>query len=201
VLRGIRRCPDQPVLEVELLRKFCLVFSLFWVLPVISLCEDNPDMWHEKSETDPVTDSRKVYMFRIADHEILSLGNLVSQSWPRIVIGCENRHNFFAFQINKPPMTSQNSKVSATTRFGSFKPVTTDWDSRAGGAMLVMPDKADPINFAAGLTLVDKVFLRYTPKQGPDVTLEFTVTGVKNHLPNIARACGWDYAKAVREVQ
>ena len=183
------------------MRKLCLIVSLFLTIPVVAFCEDNRDMWHEKSETDPVTDSKKVYMYRIADHEILSLGNLVNQSWPRIVIGFENGHSFFAFQVNKPPLTSQNNKVSATTRFGSFKPVTTNWDSRAGGKMLAMPDKANPINFAAGITLVDKVFLRYTPKQGPEVTLEVTVTGVKNHLPNIARACGWDYAKALREVQ
>lgn len=184
------------------MKKFCiLALLLLFELGSLLHSEDNRDMWHEKSETDPVTDSKKVYMYRIADNEILSLGNLVNQSWPRIVIGCENGHSFFAFQINKAPLTLQNNQVSATTRFGSFKPVTTNWDSRAGGTMLVMPDKSDPINFAAGLTLVDKAFLRYTPKQGPELTLEFTVTGVKNHLPNIARACGWDYAKAIREVQ
>ncbi|MFN8006032.1 MAG: hypothetical protein U0V70_03165 [Terriglobia bacterium] len=67
--------------------------------------------------------------------------------------------------------------------------------------MLRMPRQIDPINFAAGLTQVDKAFLRYTPKQGLEVTPEFTVTGVKNHFAKHCAACGWDYAKAVREVQ
>ena len=189
------------MLEVELLRRLSLLFSLFLTLPVGSFSADNSDLWHEKSEKDPVTDAKKVYMYRIADHEILSLGNLVNQSWPRIIVGCENRHSFFAFEITKPPLATPNNKVSATTRFGSYKPQTIDWDSRAGGLMLVMPDRADPVNFAVGMSLVDKVFLRYKSKDGVEMTLEFTVTSAKSHLPNIAQACGWDYAKALREVQ
>ena len=64
-----------------------------------------------------------------------------------------------------------------------------------------MPDRADPIIFAVGMSLVDKVFLRDTSKDRVEMTLEFTVAGAKNHLPSIAQACGWDYAKALREVQ
>src|SRR2546428_1006321 len=111
-------------------------------------------------------------MYRIADHEILSFGNLVNQSWPRIIVGCENKHSFFAFEITKPPMTAAHDKVSVTTRFGSYKLQTSDWGSRAGGSILLMPDRSDPINFAVALTLVDKVFLRYTSKEGSEMTLE-----------------------------
>lgn len=170
-------------------------------MSLISFGADGGDWWQEVNEKDPVTDSKKIYMFRIAEHETLSLGNLLNKMWPRIIVGCQDKHSFFAFQIKKPPMVSASGKVSATTRFGTYKPQTIDWEWRAAGSMLVMPDRADPINFAAGLTLVDKIYLRYASKEGPEVTLEFSMTGIKSHLPNIAQACGWDYAKALREVQ
>jgi len=49
-------------------------------------------------------------------------------------------------------------------------------------------------------TLADKYLFRYAAKEGADITLEFSLEGVKNHLPKIAQACGWDYAEAVRQV-
>jgi len=186
---------------IEPMRKLCLFAGLLCSLSQISFSADGGDLWHEMNEKDPVTDSKKIYMYRIADHEILSLGNLFNKMWPRLLVGCENKRSFFAFQLSKSPVTSTGNWVSATTRFGSFKPQTSNWEWRAGGSILLMPDRSDPINFAAALTLADKLYVRYASKEGPEVTLEFSLTGVKNHLPNIAQACGWDYAKALREVQ
>jgi hypothetical protein len=85
-------------------------------MSLISFGADGGDLWQEMNEKDPVTDSKKVYMFRIAEHETLSLGNLFNKMWPRIVVGCQDKRSFFAFQISKPPLVSASGKVSATTR-------------------------------------------------------------------------------------
>lgn len=176
------------------------ILYLAFALPVAAMAADAPkDRWMEKTEIDKVTDSRMVYMVRMADDQTLNLGNWVNRNWPSLLVGCENKHPIFAVGINKPPRLGPAGNVSVTSRFGDFKPTTENWESAHGGTYLRM--LADPINASVALTKADKFLIRYTPKDGADVTLEFTLVGVKDHLPKIAQDCGWNYDQALRRLR
>src|SRR5262249_41790423 len=188
--------------EKHKMTAYSALLALSLVLHVVSVCAagDTPqDHWREKTEIDKITDEKMVYMFRVADGEYFKLGNLVEASWPRLAIGCQNRRSFFGVQLAPPPRLDGAGGASVTTRHGTFNPVTLTWRVSAGSDKgLAVADRI-AINFAAVLTLVDKFLLRYKSREGSDVTLEFTTFGVKDHLPRIAQACGWDYARAIRE--
>jgi hypothetical protein len=178
-------------------------FARAMLMPMVSVAAaaDRPpeDRWHEHTEVDKITDSKMVYLTRVADNEVFKLGNLVERNWPRLAGGCQDRGAFFGVMLTNPPRLDSATGASVTTRHGTFKPVTLTWRTAAGSEKGLFVADRTAINVAAGLTRVDKLLLRYTSKEGSDVTLEFTMFGVKDHLPRIARACGWDYARALRE--
>jgi hypothetical protein len=179
--------------------RLCLILCLTFALPIAALAADAPrDRWIEKMEIDKVTDSRMVYMVLMADDQTLNVGNWINRNWPSLLVGCENKHPVFAVGINKPPRLGSVGNVSVTSRFGTFQPTTENWESANGGTHLRM--LADPINASVALTKVDKFLIRYSPKDGADVTLEFTLIGVKDHLPKIAQHCGWNYDQALRQL-
>jgi hypothetical protein len=105
-----------------------------------------------------------------------------------------------AVELTTPAQLDLAGNAQVITRHGKFNPTTLPWRTGSGSdKTLLVPDR-HAINFATGLTLVDKFLLRYQSKEGPSVTLEFTTFGIKDHLPRTARACGWDYERAIREV-
>lgn len=179
-------------------RVFQVLYLVFAVQGALISGDQPKDGWVEKTEIDKVTDSMRVYMSLIADHQALNLSNWLNLNWPRLVVGCEDKQNFFAVAISSPAKLDPLARASVITRFGNFKPVAENWESAGGGTLLRM--LAEPINAAVALTTTDKVLFRYTPKEGRDVTLEFSIFGAKDHLPRIAQACGWDYARALRQL-
>ncbi len=172
-------------------------FIMACLLPIGAMAADQPkDRWIEKAEGDKVTDDKFVYVMRMADDQVLNLGNWVNKNWPTLMMGCKNGHYFFAVRVNKPPKLNAEGKVDVIVRYGSFKPVYESWRFESPGAIRML---ANPINASVAMTKAEKLYVRYTPKEGPDVTLEFTTFGIGNHLPNIARACGWNYERALQE--
>jgi hypothetical protein len=182
------------------LKRLLQVICLLAAIPSAIAANDQPkDWWHEKSETDKITDSKSFWMFLMAKNEELKPSNYVHpDNFQRLLVGCQDKRNFFAVVISAPAKQSSSGNTSVTSRFGSYKPVTEDWEIEDGGTMLRA--LSDPINASVALTTVDEFLFRYTTKEGREVTLEFSVVGAKNHLPNVARACGWDYARAVQEL-
>jgi len=156
------------------------------------------DNWMERTDKDKVNDSVSTYMFLVADHEDFKISNWLNRNFPRVIIGCHDRQPFFSVAITSPPKLDASGRAFVMSRVGNFRPVSEMWDVVGGGGYLRM--RAEPINAAVALTLADKYLLRYAAKEGADITLEFSLEGIKNHLPKIAQACGWDYAEAVRQV-
>jgi hypothetical protein len=169
------------------------------VWPAVAADRPPQDHWQEATDVDKMTDRKTIYMFRIADGEYFKLGNVVERSWPRLLLGCNGPRRFFSVQLTSAVQLDPSGNAQVTTRYGNFRAVTNTWHSETGSDKGLLAPDTMAINNAASLTLVDKFLLRYKSKAGPDVTLEFTTFGVKDHLPKIARACGWDYARAIRE--
>jgi hypothetical protein len=173
-------------------------FILACLLPLTAMAADQPkDRWIEKTEIDKVTDDKFVYVMRMADDQVLNLGNWVNKNWPTLMMGCKNRQYFFAVRVNKTPKLNAEGKVDVIVRYGSFKPVYESWRFESPGAIRMV---ANPINASVALTRAEKFYVRYTPKEGTDVTMEFTTFGVKDHLPKIAQSCGWNYEQAFRQL-
>jgi hypothetical protein len=169
-------------------------------IPAALIGADSPkDNWVDRADVDKVTDRKDFYMYLIAEGQAFKIGNWINKSWPRLITGCRGGDSFFAVSLAAPAKADFLERVSVISRYGGFTPVTTYWAAISGGTSLQVT--RNPIGAAATLTKTDKFFVRYTPKEGPEVTLEFSVYGAKDHLPKIARACGWDYGKALRELR
>ena len=181
----------------RILRVICLLVAI----PSAIAANDQPkDWWQEQSETDKITDSKRFWMFLLAKNEAFKPSNYVHpEKIQRLVVGCEDKRNFFGVIVSAPAKQNSSGNTSVTSRFGSYKPVTEEWAIEQGGRLLRA--LSDPINASVALTKVDEFLFRYTTREGGEVTLEFSVVGAKNHLPNIAQACGWDYTRALQELR
>ena len=169
-------------------------------LSASAAADEAKDYWHEKTDVDKITDRKTVYLFRVADGHLLKFSNIVGGQFPRLILGCQEQRRFFSVELTTPAQLDLAGNAQVITRHGKFNPTTLPWRAGSGSDRTLLVLDRHAINFAAGLTLVDKFLLRYQSKEGPSVTLEFATFGIKDHLPRIARACGWDYERAIREV-
>lgn len=171
-------------------RIFPILFLVF-AIEKAGVGADPKDRWIEKTDTDKLTDTRRTYMTLMAENR-----SWLSRNWPSLSVGCEGIYAFFVVSIATPAKVGPSGRVLVTSRFGNLRPVTQNWYPAAGGTVLSMT--ADPFKAAVSLTRADTFLMRYTPKEGEDVTLEFALVGANNHLPKIAQACGWDWPALLR---
>ena len=88
-----------------------------------------------------------------------------------------------------PYQPSPNHKHAVRYRLDRMRPVLAEWNESRGYRALFHPN---PRFLLFDLMITDLLLFEYSNYEGDRVIARFRIAGLDEHLPKVARACGWD---------
>jgi hypothetical protein len=88
-----------------------------------------------------------------------------------------------------PYQPSRNHKHAVRYRLDRMRPVLAEWNESQGSRAVFHPN---PRFLLFDLMITDLMLFEYSNYEGDRVIARFRTFGLDEHLPKVARACGWE---------
>ena len=136
--------------------------------------------WRVNEETNPIDDSKTVFLILVADEGEASLGRSIG-----LVLRCKSEKNEVYINWND----YLGSEAQVLTRLGSEQAKRQKWSLSTDAKATFYP--GDDREFMIALLDVDRLVAQVTPYSESPTTAIFDVRGLDNAIVPLRTACGW----------
>jgi len=144
-----------------------------------------PQTWRVQESRSPTDSVTEVTLLLGAESEIHTRGNPVR---PTLMVRCtEGRTELGVY--TGPYQPSETHRQSVRYRLDRSAPVVAEWNESQGYRALFHPH---PRFLLFDLAITRVMLFEFTDYEGTRVLVRFPTAGLREHLPRVARACGWE---------
>jgi hypothetical protein len=153
--------------------------------------------WRVSNEKSEMDGSAKVGLFLDANNEVD--GWLKTQR-PKLVIRCQEHKTDLYVNTGMPanPEYGSFNEYTVRLRLDQKPPTRQSWGQSTNNESLFAPSA---IQLAKQLATAETLIFEFTPFNSSPARAEFNVSGLNEHLKEVAQACGWNSAGKVADVQ
>ena len=144
-----------------------------------------PQTWRVQESRAPNDSVTEVTLLLGADSEIQTRGGPVR---PTLMVRCtEGRTELGVY--TGPYQPSATHRQSVRYRLDRSAPVVAEWNESQGYRALFHPH---PRFLLFDVAIARVMLFEFTDYEGARVLVTFPTAGLREHLPRVARACGWE---------
>jgi len=144
-----------------------------------------PQNWRVQESRSPTDSVTEITLLLGAESEIQTRGGPVR---PTLMVRCtEGRTELGVY--TGPYQPSETHRQSVRYRLDRSAPVVAEWNESQGYRALFHPR---PRFLLFDLAITRVMLFEFTNYEGTRVLVRFATGGLREHLPRVASACGWE---------
>lgn len=142
--------------------------------------------WQVDEKSNPIDGSSEVRISLEADNTIhVFLGSFR----PELIVDCRKGKTHVYVNVGKPVHSDVETGYSAVrVRIDDGSPEQQSWSESTNFEALF---SREPVQLARKLAKSHKLLFEFTPNMEVEETVEFTLDGLSDVLPQVSRACRW----------
>lgn len=147
--------------------------------------------WFVETETDPMTDKKRVYVSLVSNNVLMRGNDWSTLEEPMITFRCQDNSTDFLIDFKQPLSPEYGNALRRTTKFrlDEQKPFNVNLNTAQGNLKVYFV--ADPVRSLKKMFGHKKLLISYQAHRTGEQILEFDIAELETRVKPIRELCNW----------